>query len=48
MSYFERVKHLVDDLSIPWKQMTSANNPGRKVNYWQDRIAYELMLMVQG
>ena len=47
MSYFERVKHLVDDLSIPWEQMTSANNPGRKVNYWQDRIAYELIYMME-
>ena len=47
MSYFERVKHLVDDLSIPWEQMTSANNPGRKVHYWQDRIAYELIYLME-
>lgn len=47
MSYFERVKHLVDDLSVPWVQMTSANNPGRKVNYWQDRIAYELIYLME-
>ena len=47
MSYFEKVKNLVDDLSVPWVQMTSANNPSRKVNYWQDRIAYELIYLME-